>query len=91
MELKFNKEGEKFAAEFKVESDFNLHIERKRGGTILFYQRTSEDGDYGIIDGMRQYDSRGVIDVDFTALVYPKYIRIVSESEPTLAVVTFNA
>ena len=41
MELTFNKVKENYEAEFEVTSDFNLHIERKQGGNIYFYQRTT--------------------------------------------------
>ena len=97
MELSFKQSSQTFAGElayeteFSAEADFNLHVERKRCGRILFYQKTSENGNFAIIDGLRNLDAKGVIDIDFTALIYPKTIKIVSESEPTLAVVTYGA
>lgn len=90
MDLNFNKEGNVFVAEFEVTSDFNLHIERLNGGIIDMYQRTSSEGEYTIIDGF-DTDGKAVLDIDFTALIYPKGIKIISEKEPTMAVVTFNA
>lgn len=88
MELIFNKIGNKYVSEFVVTSDFNLHIERPEGGIINVYQRTSSEGEYAIID---EFDAGGksVFDIDFTALVYPKWIKIVSEKEPKVGVVTF--
>lgn len=97
MELNFVQSGQfigkkpAYEAEFEVTSDFNIHIERVSGGRFLVYQKTSASGKYDIVDGAGYIDYKDVIDMDMTALVYPKYIRIVSESEPTMAVVTFNA
>lgn len=82
MELTFRKAGE-----LEVTSDFNLHVERSRGGTFLLYSRTAGDR-YDLVDGFGYHYSSDVIDYDFTALVWPKTIKIVSEVEPTLAVVT---
>ena len=88
MELTFNKIGNKYISEFEVTSDFNLHIERPEGGIINVYQRTSSEGEYAIIDGF-DTDGKSVLDIDFTALVYPKWIKIISEKEPKVGVVTF--
>jgi hypothetical protein len=88
MELTFNKIGNKYVSEFEVTSDFNLHIERPEGGIINVYQRTSSEGEYAIIDGF-DTDGKSVLDIDFTALVYPKWIKIISEKEPKVGVVTF--
>jgi hypothetical protein len=88
MELTFNKVGNKYISEFEVTSDFNIHIERPEGGIIDIYQRTSTEGEYTVVD---EFDTNGksVIDVDFTALVYPKYMKVSCETQPTMAVVTF--
>jgi hypothetical protein len=40
---------------------------------------------------MDEYAFMKVIDADFVGGVFPKGIKVVSESQPTLAVVTFNA
>ena len=73
-----------WVSEFEVTSDFNLHIERVSGGRFLVYQKSVADGEYDIVDGLRK-DHKAVIDLDFTALVYPKYIKVVSEAEVTYA------
>lgn len=86
MDLTFNKEGENFVAEFEATADFNLHIERNKGGNILLYVRT-QGGGYDIVDDFGVQKHQGVIDYDCTALVYPKWIKIVSEVEPTYAAV----
>lgn len=88
MDLTFNKEGKNFVAEFEATADFNLHIERNKGGDILLYVRT-QGGGYDIVDDFGVQRHQGVIDYDCTALVYPKWIKIVSEVEPTFAAVTF--
>lgn len=84
----FWKEGA-YVSEFQATADFNLHIERVAGGRFLVYQKTVENGEYDIVDGMDMYRHKDVIDIDMTALVYPKYIKVVSESEVTMGVVTY--
>ena len=91
MELSFIKSGSKYVCEVQVTSDFNLHIEREDSGFLYVQQRTTFDGEYDSVSGADFSPSDTIIDVDFTALVYPKWIKIVTEVEPTLAVVTFNA
>lgn len=86
MDLTFNKEGKNFVAEFEATADFNLHIERNKGGDILLYVRT-QGGGYDIVDDFGVQRHQGVIDYDCSALVYPKWIKIVSEVEPTYAAV----
>lgn len=87
MDLTFNKDGGSFVAEFVTTADFNLHIE-KSGGDFRIMQKTVENGLYDYIDGLYIPAGNPVIDYDFVASIYPKYIKIVSEVEPTLAVVT---
>lgn len=93
MELKFvesNALGKTKAweSEFEATADFNLHIERPKGGMVYFYQKTAGTG-YAHVDNVPWMSGKNAIDLDFTALVYPKWIKIVTEVEPTLAVVTF--
>ena len=89
MELKFENQGTSWVAEFEVTGDFNLHVERVSGGRFLVYQKSVSDGEYDIVDGVGRLDHKDVIDLDFTALVYPKFIKVVSEAEVTRATVTF--
>lgn len=93
MELKFEKVKNLYVAEFEATGDFNLHIERVSDGRFLVHQKSVAGGEYDIVDTVSymDLDHKAVIDLDFTALVYPKWIKVVSESEPTLGVVTFNA
>lgn len=89
MELTFEKEENWYVSEFKVKGDFNLHIEKEPKGEFYLYQRTSSSGQYDIIQDFG-YKKGGdnVIDLDLQALVYPKWIKIKSSVNPTLAVVT---
>lgn len=97
MDLTFKTSGKLFngvsgyEAEFEATADFNLHIERKKGGALLFYQKGVSDGEYDLVSDSGYYNFKEVIDLDFTALVYPKWIKVVSEVEVTMGVVTFNA
>lgn len=88
-ELSFVKEGSKYVAEFEAASDFNLHIERNDRGFLYVEQRTSPNGKYDSVQGANFAHSDGVIDIDFAAVIYPKYIKVVSEVEPIMGVVTF--
>ena len=96
MELTFEKIEQYFGkdaawvSEFEVTADFNLHIERKKGGRFLVYQKSVADGEYDIVDGVGRLDHKAVIDLDFTALIYPKYIKVVSEAEVTMGIVTMG-
>lgn len=96
MELVF-KESEKiygdkpaYEVEFTATSDFNLHIERKSGGYFLVYQKAVSGGKYAIVDNMGWQNGKDVIDLDFVGAVYPKFIKVVSESEVTMGVVTIS-
>lgn len=90
MNLTFNKVGNEYVAEFEATGDFNLHIE-KDNGYLSVYQSSVAGDNYDGVKGVRMEDLDRVLDIDFTALVYPKYIRIVAGVEPTVAVVTFTA
>ena len=87
MELTFVKKGEWYEPDFTADKDFNLHIE-KANGPLNMYQTTVQGGQYEDVRGLNFGLDNTVVDIDFTALVYPKYIRVVSKVMPTLAVVT---
>ena len=89
-EQKFNNEPA-YEVEFEATSDFNLHLERRSGGRFIVYQKGIEDGEYDVVSGIGLIDHKAIIDLDFVAAIFPKWLKIVSESEPTMAVVTFNA
>lgn len=97
MELNFVQSSEVFGkntlaweTEFEATGDFNLHVERNKGGDILVYQRTAGSG-YAIVEEFRGMDNKPAIDLDFTGVVFPKSIKVVSETMPSMAVVTFKA
>jgi hypothetical protein len=89
MELTFEKIGDWYISEFGITSDFNLHIEKEPKGDFYLYQRTSSSGQYDIIQDFG-YKKGGdnVIDLDFQALVYPKWIKIKSAVKPLIATIT---
>ena len=90
MELNFNKEGNVWVAEFEATSDFNLHLERSDDGLIKVMQRGTTEGEYVdsfITSGDNQMKN---FDCDFAALVYPKYIKVISGTEVITASVNFN-
>lgn len=92
MELVFTKENGRWVAEFEVASDFNLHIEGVTDSNVALYQRGSSTGEYAYVRNAVVYPSSGkVYDFDFTALVYPKYIKVSCATMPASGVVTFNA
>lgn len=91
MEIIFNKVGDRYVAEFQASGDFNLRIVRPSAGSIAFYQRTAADGEYAHVDNIGNQNYNIVFDADFTAMVWPKSIKVVSEIQPTSAVVTYNA
>jgi hypothetical protein len=91
MELAFTKIDGRYIAEFQVSADFNLHIERDETGPIILYQRTTSQGEYDYVKnfGFKQ-DGNKVIDLDFQSLVYPKWIKVESAINPSVAVLTTN-
>lgn len=92
MELKFVEtiEGKEWEAEFEAPSDFNLHLERVHGGSLVVSQRGTTSGEYAAAFAKGMYEGQAVIDYDFGALVYPKWIKVVSGSEVVNASVNFN-
>lgn len=88
MELQFTKDTHgMWVSEFEVNSDFNLHIERTKGGIISLYQRTTGGG-WDHVDAFEYVRHQASIDFDCTALVYPKWCKIESEVEPSYAAIT---
>lgn len=78
--------GKSWGAEFEATADFNLHIERDKGGNLMLYQRTNGGG-WDIVNDFAN-PRFGAIDYDCAALIYPKFVKVVSEVEPTYAAVT---
>lgn len=86
MELTFNKVGKKYEAEFELTADANLHIEFESAAPVKLYQRTTGGG-WDLCNDAKNEVGKA-IDVDLTALIYPKFIKVVSDVEPTYAAVT---
>lgn len=90
MTLSFRKENDKHIATFEAASDFNLHIEKAKKGVVDFYQKSIKDGEYDRFKDLKfDYDDL-VLDADCTALIYPKYIKIIAYTDISNAVVTFT-
>lgn len=88
MELQFVKQGSRYIAEFQTTGDYNLHIEREESGYLYVNQRTPDTGKYDSVNGASFNYSDKVVDVDFTCIVCPKHIQVVSKVLPTMAIVT---
>ena len=88
MNLHFERRNGYFISEFEVTNDFNLHIEKDPTGQFLVYQRTA-GGAYDLVaDFGKNKGDDPIIDYDFSALVYPKYIQIKSSVNPAIATIT---
>lgn len=89
MELTFNKTNENvYEAVFEAPSNFNIHLERKSTGILVVKQSGVADGEFDEAFNLG-INAREVIDYDFGALVYPKWIKVVSGSEVLKSQVTF--
>lgn len=89
MELKFKNEKGLHEAEFEATSDFNLHIERKNYGRIEIYQKTSSETNYASTPSYG-VNAADIVNLDFSMAVYPKYIKVVSYSEPVQGIITMQ-
>ena len=93
MELNFikNEATRYWECEFEATADFNLHIEGVPEGKVWIYQRTTASGEYAYIKEATPYPSLvDVYDFDFSALIYPKFVKVVCGTEPTYAEVVSN-
>lgn len=92
MEINFTKIGNNYVSEFQAAGAFNLHIEGVAEGDIKVYQRTTDNGEFARVkeSGPVALFNK-VYDCDFSAAVYPKYIKVVCPERPAKAVVTTNA
>lgn len=87
MELTFNKVNDTWVAEFEAAGDFNLHVEKQKGRLYL-YQSTVQGGGFDIVESFKPAAEDEVLDFDFTALIYPKYMKVVSFAPVSVGVVT---
>ena len=89
MKLTFTKQEGGWTAEFTASDRFNIHIEGVQEGNVRIYQKGTEVGEYAYIRTATPYPSfSNVYDKSFAALVYPKWIKVVCDVEPSKAVVT---
>ena len=91
MELVFSKTANgSWSSEFEATADFNMHLEGVVEGNVRVSQRGTSEGSYADVRGATPYPSfSNVYDMDFSAIIYPKWIKVVCPNEPTMAVVTF--
>ena len=88
-DITFNREGDQYVATFEAPGDFALHIERDELGPVTIGTSTVQGADFALVDDFpTTARNKRVIDYDFAGVIYPKYIKVTSSTEPTLAVVT---
>lgn len=87
-ELTFNKSGEVWTAEHRVEADFNLHLEKPGGSSVQLYQTTVEGRAWDPIKEADIKEFEAVADIDFSGIIYPKWIRIEATDSNITAIVT---
>lgn len=90
MELQFKKVGSRYETEFEATGNFNLHCERKGAGNFKLFQKGTPEGQYATESSYADHKAEAVVDIDFSMLVYPKFIKVVSESEPIQGIVTMD-
>lgn len=83
----------RYVCEETVTADYALHIERAGCGKLNFFVRSTSSGSYcpSDVSSFLQNLAKEVFDYDFTHLVYPKYIRIESDTEVTSAAIITNS
>lgn len=86
MEITFEKVNNEYIAEFEITTDSNLHIEKKCASSTKLYQRTNGGG-WDLVDETKNMQG-AVDDFDLSALIYPKFIKVVCNAEPLYAEVT---
>ena len=83
--MTFEHNGTHYELTFPASTDFNIHLERSGSGRLAIQRRTSGTGWTTISSDMR---NKLVIDTDeYNEL--PREYRVISESKPTLCVITF--
>lgn len=83
--MQFINNGNTYELTFPASTDFNIHLEREGSGRLAIQRRTSGTGWTTIASDMR---NKLVIDTDeYNEL--PREYRVISESKPTLCVITF--
>lgn len=88
MNLEFQKVNNNYEVEFAATDAFNLNLVREKKGQISIFQKGASDGEYPKTPSYRYQKAPAIIDVDITAVAYPKYIKIVSSSPVVKGTVT---
>lgn len=96
-----NENTQKYVAEAVVNANFNIHLERPKGGGLQLFQKNGEyteaiDGrtatergfDVVSVPNTVPHNAGKIFDYDFDGLVYPKTIRIESGSAVTIGILT---
>lgn len=93
MTLTFTQENGLYVAEFEATAPFSIHLERPKGGFINMLQRSVDSGTFVAVKNFNpNYNATQVIDADCgQGAVYPKWIRLESAVEPSIAEVTFES
>lgn len=93
MTLTFTQENGLYVAEFEATAPFSIHLERPNGGFINMLQRSVDSGTFVAVKNFNpNYNATQVIDADCgQGAVYPKWIRLESAVEPSVAEVTFES
>lgn len=93
MTLTFTQENGLYVAEFEATAPFSIHLERPKGGFINMLQRSVDSGTFVAVKNFNpNYNATQVIDADCgQGAIYPKWIRIESAVEPSVAEVTFES
>ena len=87
--ISFSKVGNEYVAEFSVNGNFALHIERNVAGYVKVEQSSVQGGGYApVMDFPMATRNHKVVDVTFTGEVFPMYLKVTCETQPTSAVVT---
>lgn len=72
-----------YETEFQIEKDAVLHVERAVSGRLKLGVRTTGAGKYALVDEFEGQDYKSTIDAELTGEIYPKWVKVSSESEPT--------
>lgn len=85
--LEFTKQGDLYVAEVTVNNDYNVHIEREKGGFLYLEQRSTQEGRFASC-GLPSGVSNGywsTLDYTFAHGFYPMTVRFKSTSPITMA------
>ncbi len=86
--ITFNKVGSEYVAEFTANGTFALHIERAKAGYIKVEQSSVQGGGYAPVLTFPDLRNHNVVDVTLSGDVFPMYMKVTCETQPSTAVVT---